>query len=410
MPFRSGSVSYARFGVAGSLPDEAGEGALALLGQHVVRPRGLADEGVASGWCTGRHVFDNDFSWEHCGFSGAILCAMRMDVAKVPPLIRRAYVAMAEDGRRTKEDEATAGFLGRTARRDARADADRRCKEEIAEGKYRRVSMTPVLFDLARRTVLAPVTGDAAFKELRGLVESTYGCKLLRRGAGGLAAEILGERGMTSDLDDALPDSFTPPPADYHGGEGEGRPARAQGRPEVPWATAGGDVRDFLGNVFLLWLWWHVEAGDAVIETETVPVAVVIDKVAELECPWGVGARVSLRGAMPTRSPEATKALQAGKWPRRLGLLLAAHGQEFECVLQGDRFSVTGLRLQPASEAAKTPRLEAEERLDRIATFDAVLVALYDQFLRERFGRSWGTRSRQIADWVTSRSPALAAV
>ena len=407
MPFLSGSVSYSRFGVSGNLPDEAGEAALALLGRHVVRPRGLSDEGVASGWCTGRHVFDTDFGWERCGFSGAIHCAMRMDVAKVPSLIRRAYVAMAEDAHAGTEAPGGTGVPSRTARRDARAEADRRCKEEIAEGKYRRTSMTPVLFDLARRTVLAPVTGDAAFKELHGLVESTWGCKLLRRGAGGLAAEIMGARGMGSDLDDALPDAFTAPPAALHDGGGEARPAHAKGRPDVPWALAGGDARDFLGNVFLLWLWWNVENGQDLVETETVPVAVVIDKVVELECPWGVGARVSLRGSLPTRSPEATKALQAGKWPRRLGLLLAAHGQEFECVLQGDRFAVSGLRLQPPSEAARTPRLEAEERLDRVATFDSVLVALYDCFLRERFGRSWGTRSRQVAEWISARTPAL---
>ena len=147
MPFRNGTVSYSRFGVSGDLPDDANEGALALLSKHVVKPRGLSDEGVASGWCTGRHVFDSDFAWKHCGFSGAILCAMRVDVAKVPSEIRRAYVSMAEDDRRTKEDEAAGGGLSRIARRDARGDAERRCKEEISEGKYRRITMVPVLVD-----------------------------------------------------------------------------------------------------------------------------------------------------------------------------------------------------------------------------------------------------------------------
>ena len=79
MPFRSGTVSYSRFGVSGNLPDDAGEGALALLSKHIVKPRGLSEEGTASGWCTGRHVFDADFGWEHCGFSGALLCAMRIE-------------------------------------------------------------------------------------------------------------------------------------------------------------------------------------------------------------------------------------------------------------------------------------------------------------------------------------------
>ena len=407
MPFRNGSVSYSRFGVTGEFPDAAGEGTLALLGKHVVRNRTVAEEGTASGWCTGRHVFDTDFSWESCGFSGAILCAMRVDVAKVPSEIKRAYVAMAEDERRNREEgAAVAGVLSRTAKRDARAEADRRCKEEIAEGKYRRVTMTPVLFDLVRKSVLAPVTSDSALKELRGLVEGTYGCKLSRRTAGGIAADLMGERGMTSDLDDALPDAFTAAPAEAQARADEGGAPRAKGRPEVPWALAGGEPRDFLGNVFLLWLWWHAEANEGVVESKDVTVAVVIDKVVDLECPWGVGGRVSLRGEMPTRAPEASKALQSGKWPRRLGILLAAHGQEFECVLQGDRFAVSGLKLQGPSEEARTPRLEIEERLDQLATFDAVLTGLYDHFLRERFGKGWNTRRQQISEWIAARQPA----
>jgi hypothetical protein len=406
MPFRNGAVSYSRFGVLGEFPDAAGEGTLALLGRHVVRNRAVAEEGVSSGWCTGRHVFDTDFTWEHCGFSGAVLCAMRVDTAKVPPEIRRAYVSMAEDERRSRENGAdVAGVLSRGARREAKAEAERRCKEEIAEGRYRRIAMTPVLLDLVNRTVLAPVSGDAALKELRGLVEGTYGCKLNRRSAGGVAADLMGARGMTSDLDDALPDAFTAPPAQAAAMEGGAAPGRASGRPEVPWALAGGEPRDFLGNVFLLWLWWMAEENEGVVETKDVTVAVLVDKVVDLECPWGTGGRTSLRGVMPTRVPEAGKALQSGKWPRRLGLLLAAHGQEFECVLQGDRFAVSGLKLGDPSEEARTQRLEVEERLDRLATFDKVLVGLYDHFLRERFGKGWATRRQQIAAWIASRTP-----
>ena len=409
MPFRNGTVSYSRFGITGSLPDAAGEGSLALLGRHVVRNRTVAEEGTASGWCTGRHVFDTDFHWEHCGFSGAILCAMRVDVARVPAEIKRAYVSMAEDERRSKEEgAAVAGVLSRNARKEARAEADRRCKEEIAEGKYRRITMLPVLFDLVRKSVLAPVSGDAALKELRGLVEGTYGCKLARRTAGGVAADLMGERGMTSDLDDALPDAFTAPPAVAEP-SAESAPPRAKGRPEVPWAMAGGEPRDFLGNVFLLWLWWHAEENGGTVDMKDLTVALVVDKVVDLECPWGTGGRVSLRGELPTKAPEASKALQAGKWPRKLGLLLAAHGQEFECVLQGDRFAVTGLKLGAPSEEARTPRLEIEERLDRLATFDSVLLGLYDHFLRERFGRGWNTRRQQISDWIAARQAALAA-
>lgn len=409
MPFRSGTISYARFAVAGDFPADASEATLALLGKHVVRPRTIADEGVQSGWCTGRHVFDTDFTWEACGFSGALLCAMRVDTAKVPSEIRRAYVAMAEDEARPRGAEGVPG-LSRAARREAKAAAERRWKEELADGRYRRVAMTPVLLDLVHRAVLAPVSSDAAFNELRGLVESTFGAKLARRSAGSVAADLLADRGLASDLDDALPDAFTAPPAEALARAQEsGMTARAGGRPEVPWALAGGEAKDFLGNVFLLWLWWHAEAREGLVETPETAVAIVIDKVVDMECPWGVTGKVNLRGNLPTRTQEASKALQSGKWPRKLGLLLAAHGQEFECQLHGDRFQVTGLKVTPPSDAAKTQRLEAEERLDQLATFDAVLLALYNHFLRERFGQGWPSRRQQISEWISTRAAARAA-
>jgi hypothetical protein len=240
-------------------------------------------------------------------------------------------------------------------------------------------------------------------------MEATFGARLARRAAGSVAAEILGARGMASDLEDAVPDAFTAPPAEAVARAGEGG-ARATGRPEVPWALAAGDPHDFLGNVFLTWLWWQVESREGMVETKDVPVAIVIDKVLELDCPWGVGGKVSLRGDRPSRSLEAAKALQSGKWPRRMGLLLAAHGQEFECTLHGDRFSVSGLRLQAPGEGVTTPRLELEDRLDKLATFDAVLMALYGHFLAERFGKGWPGRRQQVTDWISSRMAARAAV
>jgi hypothetical protein len=405
MPFRQGSISYSRFSVQGDLPSEPSEDAFALLRKHPVKPGFLTAEGIASGWCTGRHVFDMEFNWEECGFPGSILCAMRVDAVRVPSEIRRAYMAMAVDVKAEPGDSNAKVFPSRAARKDAKDEAERRCAQEIKEGKYRRVSMTPVLLDLGSRTLLAPVASDTAFAELRGLMDSTFGCKVSRRGAGALATDLLSARGAASELEDALPDAFTQPPAEALArAQEEGRPARTSGRPDVPWALAGGDALDFLGNVFLLWLWWHAEAREGVVELKEAPVAIVIDTVVELECPWGVTGKSSLRGSLPTRTQEAAKALQTGKWPRKLGLLLAAHGQEYQCALQGDKFQVTGLKLGAPSEAARTPRLELEERLDRLATFDAVLMGLFDHFLRERFSQGWPTRKQQLSEWINARA------
>ena len=41
---------------------------------------------------------------------------------------------------------------------------------------------------------------------------------------------------------------------------------------------------------------------------------------------------------------------------------------------------------------------------------DNVLVGLYDHFLRERFGKGWGTRRQQISRWIAERSQAAVPV
>ncbi len=410
MPFRQGSISYSRFALQGDLPQAPDEALFALLRKHPVKPGALTGEGTASGWCTGRHVFDGEFNWDECGFPGSVLCAMRLDTAKVPAEIRRAYMAMALDSKVGPSEDGAKVYPSRTARKDAREDAERRCETEIREGKYRRVSMVPVLIDLTQRTVLAPISSDTSFQEIRGLIDTTFGCKLSRRCAGATAADLMHARGGASELEDALPDAFTRPPAEAMArAQEEGRATRNAARPEVPWALAGGDALDFLGNVFLLWLWWHAEAREGVVELPAAPVAIVIDKIVDLECPWGVTGRSSLRGTLPTRTQEAAKALQSGKWPRKLGLLLAAHGLEFQCTLQGDHFQVSGLQMGAPSESARTPRLELEERLDRLSTFEGVLLGLYDCFLRDRFSQGWPTRRQQISDWISSRSAVRAA-
>jgi len=397
MPFRAGQVSFARFALVGDAPDAPDERLFAALAQHQLRPPSIGEPSeVSSGFSTGRHVFDADFTYEACGFGASVLAAMRLDVARVPGEIKRAYRVMAEDARRAREPEAPG--LSASARREAKEEAAERCRRDLAEGRFRASRLVPFLWDLAGGAVFAPVNGEAARSELAGLFDAAFGLRLERRAAGAVAREELDRRGSSSLLVDALPEGLSHPPA---GAESE--------RPSVPWAFAGGDVADFLGNQFLLWLWWTCEVAEGVFElTEpgvgATTVELRLERLLEMECAWGLTGRQSLRGDAVTRLPEATKALQGGKWPRKVGFLMAAHGREFRGTVQGDAFAVSGLVL-PEPEEAKTlsPRQLLEERIDATLTFERLLRGLYAAFLSERFGRSWSTRHDAMRAWVAGR-------
>jgi hypothetical protein len=123
----------------------------------------------------------------------------------------------------------------------------------------------------------------------------------------------------------------------------------------------------------------------------------------EMDCAWGVTGRQSLRGDAPTRLPEAAKALQHGKWPRRCGLIVAAGGRTFTLSLQGDRFAVSGATL-PEIDDARSVREIIEQRVERLFELDDLLVALFDAFLRTRIGSAWPTVRGAMSEWILRRA------
>jgi len=84
--------------------------------------------------------------------------------------------------------------------------------------------------------------------------------------------------------------------------------------------------RDFLGNEFLLWLWHYLEnESDTLKLADDSEVALMISR----SLPWNVRAGSSAAKSFstdgPAKLPEAHRAIQAGKLPRKMGLTLVRH-------------------------------------------------------------------------------------
>ena len=94
-----------------------------------------------------------------------------------------------------------------------------------------------------------------------------------------------------------------------------GRPTRpgrlVRHRPDRP---------DFWGNEFLIWLWHTLQTdGDTLALPDGSEATVMVAKTLTLDCPRGETGRDCLTNEGPTRLPEAFRALQAGKLPRKAG-------------------------------------------------------------------------------------------
>ncbi len=421
MSFRSGSISCVRCAVAsGPAPQSLDDALFEALQANRIRPES-AGQGTdtASGWIAGRHLLDLWFGYEANAFGGCLLASMRTDTAKVPAGLLRAYRALALDeaagiGGRSRA-AANAGGAGageprrvtRADRLDAKDRADRRGQEELSQGLWRRIAERPVLWDLALGTIWSPVGSDAAFEQLNTLVDATFGCRIERQTAGRLAASILGARGRSRDFDDLVPSAFVPPPQAVATDE-DGAPRTIGANPDVPWATI--HPADWLGNEFLLWLWWASERQEGMVDTEDGEVAFVLERSLDLSCAWGVSGESTVRGDAPTRTPEAARALLSGKWPRKVGMTLSAQGRAYRFALQADRMECAGLALPKPEEPPSSERVAIEQRIDSFLTFDRAMVSLYAAFLTQRTADSWAAQRDAMRTWMHERASSRVSV
>ncbi len=127
----------------------------------------------------------------------------------------------------------------------------------------------------------------------------------------------------------------------------------------VAWAGERRRTAGFLGNEFLLWLWHTLQNdGDTLKLADDSEVTVMVAKTLTLDCPRGETGRDCLTNEGPTRLPEAFRALQAGKLPRKAGLIVVRHGSQYELTLQAETLGRFGR--EPAENRgvirARTPR------------------------------------------------------
>ena len=135
------------------------------------------------------------------------------------------------------------------------------------------------------------------------------------------------------------------------------RPASflATGSPaSVAWVADPASV-NYLGNEFLLWLWFVLETdSDAVLLADGSVVSVMLARTLVLDCPREVSGNETIRSDNPTKLPEARRAIQAGKLPRQAGMILVRHEQQYELTLQAETLAVSGAKLPTCSKRRTT--------------------------------------------------------
>jgi hypothetical protein len=238
-----------------------------------------------------------------------------------------------------------------------------------------------LLWDAPSGELIVASTSVTALDRLHTLFKQTFDRGLEALGAGKQAFMIAEATNQTRAVDDTAPTVFVP--SQTH---------------SVAW-TLDENNRDFLGNEFVLWLWFHVEnESDVIPLSDKSDVAVMLARTLVLECPLGQTGRESISSDGPAKLPEALRAIQAGKLPRKVGLTLARHDQQYEFTLHAESLAVTGAKL-PAPEA-EDDRARQEERVTQMRSLLETLDLLYAAFLQRRLGDDWSKETGRMKKWL----------
>jgi hypothetical protein len=395
MGFFNGRVTFARYHVSGRAPGQFGPETLDKLAENQIGKQKVSSaDGVEVGWIAGDHILDTRFDLAKNIVNDTLQFAMRVDMQKLPADLLRAYMQVELEGLAASNPS---GLPSARQKREARANARERLENEAKDGRFLRRKAIPVLWDRLSNELLVGSTSITAIDRLLELFQKTFDRKLTPLNAGQQAFRLAEAHQQTRNVDDANPANFVPGVTPN----------------EVAW-LADEASRDFLGNEFLLWLWYVLDAhSDSIELADKSEVTVMLARTLALECPRGQTGRESIQSDGPSRLPEARRAIQAGKLPRKAGLTVVRHDKQYELTLHAESLAVASAKMPPPEGEEERARLD--ERVTILRELIETLDLLYDVFCRMRISSDWSTELGKVQKWLQSeerknRRPEVTAV
>ena len=381
MGFFNGRVSFLRFKVNGPAPRLFDDEHLARLADHAAgRQRIASADGVEVGWAAGDHILDTDFGLAKNIINDTLHFELRVDVDKLPADLLRAYTAIEL---KALSKDNPSGFASAKQKREAKESARDRLELEGRDGRYKKRKCIPVLWDRLSNEVLFGATAVTQIDRLTSLFEQTFGMELECVTAGRRAYQLAELNQRTRVVDDSSPSAFVP------GTTPE----------DVAW-IADESSRDFLGNEFLLWLWYFTDhESDTITLSDNSDLTVMIARSLTLECPRGQTGHETISHEGPTRLPESRRAIQSGKLPRKAGLTLVRHDAQYELAIHAETLAVASAKMPPPSEDVDA-RGKLNERSDQVRALVETLDLLYDAFGQKRFGKEWEGELAGMQKWL----------
>lgn len=381
MGFLNGRVSFERFKVEGNAPATFDETQLSILEQFAIGNQGaLTADGTEVGYAGGDHILDLSFDLEKNIVNDALHASMRVDTNKPPGDLVKAYMKMEL---RALSADNPSGYPTKQQRVEAKEAAEQRVHAESQDGRFRRTKVVPFLWDSRQNIVYFGASNLTAIDRFVSLFKESFGLPLSRVTTGTLSWDEAQKRGQARALEDLEPSHFAGPTK----------------KMSVAWVANQYGSRDFLGNEFILWLWWVLEVeSDTIRLPDDSTVTCMLNKTLTLECPFAETGKETISSEAPTRLPEAKRAVLAGKWPRKSGIILNRHDEQYELALNAEALSVSSASLPKLD--GDSGRQQDEDRIDQLRHLTETVDLLFDTFCRRRLSNHWKDDIKKIRLWV----------
>lgn len=381
MPFLRGSLSFERFSVSNFNSRIFDDSHIeALQSRAAGRVTTDSEDNVHIGFLGGDHLFDHEFDLGKNVINDAVHAAVRVDSNQIPSAIRQAWLQIELAG---LAKDSPSGRVSKKQRAEAKEAVEERCRAEAATGKYRKMSASAWLWDLRQQTVYFGGSGGAS-AHCADLLEQVFEVEVRRMSAGSIAQHWATGADRYSQLDDLTPASFV----------------ANHSVSQMPWTNEHSRAPDFLGNEFLLWLWWYLEQeSDTVALADQSEVTVMLTKTLTLECPAGESGKETISAESPVKLPEAIQAVRCGKLPRKAGMTLVRQGLRFELALQAETFAISSAKITSDDDEP----IEIDDRINAIRHLADTIDGMFHTFCDRRTSPAWDQDLSRIRQWLENR-------
>ncbi len=375
MGFLSGRVTYQKFRLETPATGKFSwqQGDLSFIENHAAgQQRVAAADGVEVGWAAGKHVLDTTFTLEKNVLGNVLHLALRVDQDKLPADLLNAHYELNLTALSAHNPSGLASAKQkREARELARDDVEGLAKD----GRFKKRKLTPVLWDAAAGDVLFGATAYPAQDRFCSLFQQTFGVAMVP---------------VTADRSD-----------DLIGAAVAHAPFVEPKWNNVPAWIADDTSRAWLGNEFLLWLWFNSEGDcETVKAADGSDITYMIARHLLLDCPRGQLGSDVFRHEGPSRLPEAKRAAQAGKLPRKCGLTLVRHVQQYELTIQAETLAVSSAKLPAIDGEGLDATGRRFARVGQVQHLVETVDLLYGHFLALRASGEWADTHARMCKWL----------